>query len=819
MAGTQNRWKGWWDGPLTQYVAGVYSATSYFNDDFHLKQLAHLLYGVIMVNGDVLETAMQHAIHLANNRATQAQLDNSNTAMDPQERRAAAVGLALTWDMLTTYSGFTAANKAKIGDALIRVLDKMNNDFDDLMDGHAPADQAAKIVGAISLFGESGSGFNYDTGASSAKTRLDFGLDYQYGGNAAVTSGGEAALDTHRYFSTVGGSGKGIWYEEVALHSVFQQFLAMTQGFSAITLDDAAYVPFDEAWVEQVMSWLLHFGLRGDGEIFRIGDTNRNKAPWFVRNNRGCASTLVTYPASGTYRKQAMWFLEQWHRNAGVQNAKDAGDTSGSAYQRAHEFVLVDPSDPLNAAKHPADISTAKLKYWSTPGAYSYVSDWSKDAGMHLSAQFPEFWYYGHQDLDVGAIQITVKNDMVLLNRGLYDTSVASDNAGAADNGGTMTNNFSRQSISKSGIVRVSDELAVSGNTPHRARDRGGTKRTYPNGEGGQLWKHDGAENIDPRSVGHMRFDGSGNMWRRCEGRPGAPAGTTGMELIGGGGEGDSYAFFYANARRGYLRLHTELGGAVERTRVMECRDMLIRNQPTGPILFRYWRADSRLASMKKAQGWNFWGNPVVGNFPATGKFYAEGYLGTVSPSPPTREVGVCMVWYYNHTAFSAFQTGGNQTKDALGYGNQQFFYNPYDGSGGKNYPPSEDIGNYPRHLPDLGLYRIDIKPKVQAVRDDFVCLVIPLVKGDSEDVLGVKWLTEDKFYGVQFGNGDVYKINKTDFTFVAPNQPVDNIPPGAPTGLAATVGAVTGRVSLSWTANSIETDLRSYRVYRRIKV
>lgn len=773
-------WATWW-AALTPYLDLSYDETTYWQSSFHLKMLAYSTAYKVTGNTTYAAEADGHARYYAQNVATSGGVGG----FDEDERREGLLALTAVWDIC--FDQLSSTGRQQIGDAMIRIMDVMTAVNTELIDGHSRIDQAIAALGALALYGESGTGYNYASGASDASTRLNKALDFWYGGNASVTLNGYAAFDTERFYGSPSfgyGAPKGFWYSTLASWGFLQLLMGLKNACSTITLDGDAYDPFvSESWFASNLLWYLNAGLRPDGEHWKIGDTQRLSNPRIAQEQRLLAAMHSRY---SSLRNLGTWLWSEWQA---IQNA--AG--SESKYTRINEFILVDQTGA--AEQSPLQAGTSKTGFFERPGACFLRNTWDYPQSTVFLVQAPEWYYRGHQHLDRGTLHLAHKKDLLLLSSGYYHSSDAN-----AKYGGSHNRNWVGQSVAQSDVVLVDDGAA----TPHSNYDAGGSLTSYPSGEGGQYWKKIGSKR-DPGNVNDMVNDAASSQptlaWKAVEGQ----VQTKGMEKVY---EDSSTVVLYANLRRAYLQESTDLGTSAERVTLYDLKRMYIKDQGHGMMLCVH-RVKARLSSMTKRLNFRVASNPLLGGFTANGQWSSLGYRANAGLS----DGGLLVVAHYNWATFTAQQVGGGSPITGE-YQSQQFFFDPHDGSGGKNYPPAAAL-NSERHRQDLGLYRLVVKPKTAAVEDYFVHLIIPL--DPNESTPNFTWITDPDYFGVTFTDGKAYKLHKTEVRWASPSDPVSGAAPPPPTGLGATTPA-SQRVDLTWNP-VIVSDLVKYRVYRRVKV
>jgi hypothetical protein len=865
-------WADWFSNKMFDYAFNNRSASASsllgtpgaIKSAVHQKCLTFATVGYLTdaFSTDIKAQAITLAKYLAQTWATPVISEGT------QEDREVLLGMAFVFDIL--FQDISAADRKIIGDGIIAQCDLMSLSYGELMDGHSGGDQACQLIGALALVGESGAGYDYTTGGSNATTRLNEALDFWFGQNA----GDQARFDYDRYFGADGGSGKGVWYQNLGYWYTSLFSRCYHNAVASSTLDGDDYTLYtNESWWGKVGEWFLNAHARGDLEYFKIGDTARVSSPLFHEYSRVSLAHLMTH--GGAWRGNICWLYR-------ILNALE----TGSAYTKTLDFLLCDPDDPANISTPPATNAVATSRLFAPPGSYFYRSSWdiAGEDNCIVNIHAPEYYYLGHQDLDVGSIQINVGKDMVLCNTGTHSSSDAK-----AKYGGSHCNEWQRQSLSKSGIVLVDDEAGVvaatpvEDSTPHTNKNEAGTHTTYNHGEGGQLHKKyvmatgtstaatsntitlasassainnayieayiyitsgPGAgqskritgyvgstkvatvasnwstnptasgykiTSIDPISTTNMTSHLGGLAWKRTTSVAGDV--TKGIQLLKSTALYDYLAW---DSRYAYLRQYPDLGGSSERVRMAQNKIIVIKAgvEHKWPILFRVARYQSRLASMKKKDPWHFWGNPVVGSFGTTGAFYADGYYADTISSG-----GRCWIAYHNFAGYSTEQIG-DSAASFTGTSLADAKFRKFEGgsSSGANYPPANTPGA--RHLNDIGRFRLSVKPIAQNVEDSFVCLIMPMAHTDSPPSYT---LSDDiDWWIVTFpATQHVYKIHKLTSSVIGPDDGVDTAPPSAPTNVAAT-NPLSQTVVVSWTGDSNDTSMNNggkYRVSYRVKV
>lgn len=759
----------WWNDDLIPYLEHNYSSASYVTNSFFEKMLGYCLavYLIDSPSFDYFSQARGHALYACANYFP----------TNKQDIRDLLLALCAVFDLCNAQ--LSASDKTTIQTRILAICDDnfsiptgSNSAAAEMMDGHTRIDQALTALACLTL-GVTG-------------TRLDRALDFWYGGNAGVSAGSKAAMDTDRYYSANGGAGKGPHYQGLANYGAIWLLHALSNATNpaaaggALTFNGDPYYPWsDEAWFKQSVLWFLYLGVRGDGDYFRLGDTLRQNNPVFSLHHR---VNLAAAAARSDYRPTAHWLYDQWQ-------AKSASLGQGTSYTRTPEFLFLDrASDP---AVGPTPTSFPLVRGFLPAGAAVFRNTWDLPNSTIAHVQLTPRYYRGHRDNDVGLIQISHKKDMVLLNSGMYSTSSGEV---AAAPGGSHLLNWAKQGVSKSGIPLCDDGSA----NPHGNYNSSGSFVSLPGGLGSPYFKTFGSKR-DCDNVDDMRNDGEGLAWLISQG-VGADEGYT---WIGGNSAVD---VLYANTKRAYLKEYTDLGTSAERLLTCEIKLMWIKDQQ-WPCMLRLVKLVSRTAGMVKRDQWHFWGNPVLGEFDARGILHAKGYLADQN----LPNGGKILISYDDHANLSVASTGGAPSG---AFGSTQFFYDPHDGSGGRNYPP--DAYNSTRHYPDIGRYTVHVAPKVQTQTVYFACLLVPLDPADTGP--SVTWISSSSFRGVRFPDGKLYQIGKDDNSFISPGGAADSTPPVQVTGLAGSTPG-SGRASLVWTPISGDPSMDNgggYRVYRR---
>lgn len=717
------------------------------------------------------------------------------------KRRSMLMGLGWTYDLF--YADLSASQKSTINAAVISMCDKMTLDPKEMLDGHSAGDQMAQLIGALAIYGDH----------AGAPARLQEAISFWYGGDPAVTMDAQARLAYNRYFAANGGGGKGAWYEALDSWKCYHFLEAVQNGLTGMTLDGDAYtLPGGETWIDKVGEWWLNVVIRGDMDYWKWGDTGRQDNPWFHENTRVALSYLIQN--SPTWRKQLRWAYDK------IQTKTESLGQS-SANNRVTDFLLFELGAAANQPLAPESSTPvpSKSRLFEPPGTYFYRNNWDIGGPTHctINIHCPTYYFLGHSaDLDCGLIQINVKDDMVLLNTGMYDV----DQANVADFGGTHTNNWVRQSISKSGVPLIDDLFTTLlqspdyTSKPHVNRDFNGNVAVYSHGQGGQLHKYDpnaaaSPKPIDPFTVAKMIGDGGGLTWRRTVGINGET--DRGLEVKA---DTADLVFLTADIRRAYIRRLTDFNTADDRTEVVQLKIMIVKNEGPWPYIFRVARIKARQAAYVKRDHWHFWGVPVTDNWLAKGHFRGLGYRATEEAA--TAQGGKCFFAYYKHTDLQMSVVGDSSSNFTTAGANHFATF-----IGGSATPTRWPLSANPsvRFKPDIGRFRVEVRPKVAQLEDSFVCLICPL--GVNDQAPDFTFFETQSHYGVRFGGETsqrVYKIHKTQALYEGPTDPLDTEAPAAPTGVQAAPGPGSGQVTVSWNANT-EPDLAKYRVSYRVKV
>jgi hypothetical protein len=689
-----------------------------------------------------------------------------NTSYIPgwTSRRYRLLALCYAYNFLrTSVITFSEADRKIIGDVIVAYSNKTysTNEF---LDGHSAGNVMAVLVCGITLNAESGSGYDY---SSAATTRIGYGLDFWFG----ASQGAETHLDTWRYWSADGSHWMGAWYSHLGLWKASFALKAVDTGFiqnsetpNSLQLNGVDYAITDEAWLEKIGEYCLNSWWRGDEEYWAVGDISKITNPLFHQNTRHSLSFLQTY--GGDFRKPISWLYDQYQARI-----EAAGQNSGA--KRAHDILFHDPSDTDNAATHPRDHTPAvsTTRYFDPPGGFWHRSTWDYDNACIINIECMREFFSGHTHLNCGAIQICVKDDMVLLNTGLYSGSMY---------GGDHHRYWYQQSIGHSGVPLIDDNAAT-----HYNYNLGGTWTEYPSGIGGQLWKMFGAEK-DAYNINDIRFDAGGEAWLRCE--------VTKFE------DSTDFAFLNMDIRKAYLFEYDEIDTDAERVRLCEIRYVIIKGEGVWPIVFRVVRIQSRLANMVKRDHFHSYNNFAFtyphadggGNGP-TLRASATGYQGNSK----------VLIDLYNRQDYTSYIVGGG-LPDVFGYQAHSFEYN------NTNYPPEESAST--RERPDLGRYRVEFLANTQRTEEYFVELIHPM--GVQDSPLNYTWIDDADWFGVRFsGSAHEYRIHKT---LDRATMTGDSTAPGHVTGLTATPGDT--QVVLGWTPNT-DADIASYKAYKRTKV
>jgi hypothetical protein len=584
---------------------------------------------------------------------------------------------------------------------------------------------------------------------------MDDALGFWYGD----TAGDICHMDAWRYFCSDGGHWMGGWYPHLGIWKLSFMLNAMVSSLDSITLNGDSYAPItDESFIGLLGEYVLNTWYRADDDYYTLMDTSRIVTPWVHNQTRHGLTFLIAN--GGTYRKPLRW----------LKDTLQAVEVC-TAYSQIHDVIFYDPSDTDNASVHPQSHTPAiaQTYYANPPGHYSYRNTWDYDNACVIKINCPERYFLGHTHLDCGGIQIGVKDDMVLLNTGIYRTSDS-----AADYNGTHHHFYYQQSLAHSGVPLCDD-----GSYVHYNYNYSNAWSAYPTALGGQVWKMNGAAK-DTYNVSSMRFDGGGEAWHRSTMT--MPENET------------SYDFVVCDVRRAYVRDYTEIDSSTERVRACKIKYLVIKGEGVWPIVLRLHQMTSRLTTMDKRDHWHAYGQWTL-SYPGNGAYRgtAQGYRGT----------GKVLIDLYNYADFLTQQVGGGAL-DAAGYAAQQFYYS------GTNYPPSNTCPT--RYLPDLGRYRLEHRALIGRATENFLQLIMPMGVYDSPPAY--TWINEGDWYGIRFSDSaHEYRISKTaDVVSVSS----DTTAPASPTGLAATVGDT--QIPLTWNPNT-ESDMASYKVYYRAKV
>jgi hypothetical protein len=782
---TAGSWQTWYDGSGLSQADGYLTATDATltnSEAAYNRFLLLALYGWIEGTTSYHTKLLSSAKYLAQHPTIWEAFIS---------RRFQILALSYAYDFLDAgVIAFADADKKIIGDALQSLctanahVNLTTGDYDEYLDGHSAGNLMSQMVAGIVLSGESGTGFNYSTFAT---TQIDEALNFFYGASASDPKG----LDVMRYFG--GAQPAGTWYSMLrtwkfvhALQAIRKGMVQNSETAHSLQLNGTDYNPdVDEDWIASAGEYILHSWLRGDDNFWAVNDSQRVTNPWLHDYTRHPLSWLVAL--GGTWRKSLRWLLD-------TLNAKTAAVNQLAGYQQVFDFFFYDPSDTDNASVHPKDASPAIAKtiFANPPGSLFSRSSWDYKQAAVLSWEIPERYYMGHPHLLVGGMQVAVRQDLVLTHSGFYSTSDPLANYGALHH-----RQWYQQSISQSGIPLVDD-----GVTTHQNYNATGSLATYQTGLGGQVWMaYDAGGGVivrDPQNLSEMLMSGGGEAFHRAISR--MPANTS------------EYTFAYCDSTFAYCGDYQIR--ATSRVPLCHLKLLIIHAEGAWPVYLYVCRVQSRQSSFQKRVCWHSYG-AWAQSFPhasasGNGDCYrhtAYGYLATSAPSNPSGGKIALDTYTPSGSGMVFQQFGGAGTPNAAGYYPQQFFF------GGTNYPPTYAPNS--RWIAEVGRYTLQALSPATRTEETFAFLIQPMGKDDAP--LAYSWVDENDYIGITFTDtGHTYKIAREEFAVLAGTGGEESGPPAAPTGLVASPGIL--KATVSWSPNT-ESDISSYRVYYREKV
>jgi hypothetical protein len=774
-------WLSSWAGTITQCNGWVSSGMDLTaGESVYDRFFALGLAGWIENEHSYHDTLLTQARSLAQNTAIW--YGNSSTSHRHQE-----LALAYAYDWLRTgVITFPAADRRIIGDAIVArcVSSTLSTEY---LDGHSAGDMMAELCCALAIYGESGTGYDYTTWATA---QIDQALDFYYG----ATPGAVCRLDTLRYLCGDGGHYIGCWYSQLELWEMFWLLQAVDKGFvpnretpNSLQLNGTNYAPLtDETWVAKLPEYVLNSWCRGDKDFFAINDTARVSNPFLHDYTRNSLAFLIKN--GGAYRKQLRWLADYLHAEAVARGQY-------TAYQRAHEYVFWDPSDTDNASEAPSVSvdAPAKTRLFKPPGSFWHRNTWNYPESCVINIECNERYFYGHKHLNVGAMTMTVRDDVVLIGQsGLYNTQDSS-----ALYGGDHHRRYHQQSIAHSCVpLFPCIANAPTQHSAHRASD--GARVQYASG-GGQLWKtwvEGGTTNYDCYNISSMRFDGAGLAW---------DASTVSLEE-----DNDDFAFLHIDASNAYV------SDSDHGVKPVSCRMaiVVIKRESIWPIVFRLvTMAINDLSTAIAQPNWAPYPPGAVRSIPYhVSHAPSMTYLNQGTEDQLTRRIeaqgivgsGKIVLDVWDPKGTKSWTSYGMDNINANGYGAHQFIMRQ------DNWPPTNAA--IARFDPDLGRYTVEVFSDRPVATEQFCELYQP--RGAKDAPVAYTWYRDNDWIGVRFSSSDhQYNIHQREIWAVMTG---DNTPPAKVQGVIAT--PLDSAFSLRWTPNT-EGDLDHYHVYYREKV
>jgi len=740
-------------------------------------------------------------------------------------KRDQVFAMAWAYDFLRTgVITFSEADRKTIGDELISQADyNGTNSPNEYIDGHTRGNYCAILHAMLALHGESGSGYNY---TSTASSRIATVINFWYGASA----GAPAAIETERYCIGDGGQFKGIHYSAIAAWHAFWFLRAVSSGFvrnsetpnSLLQLGDE-YEPWtDETWIQKYGEWWLRAEMRGDGNFLKIGDSDRITSPWIHENHRWAINTLIKY--GGAWRGRMRWLWEELYNfttRATSATPPGAGQTI-STQVRVYDFMQWDPADSGNPVQTPQSQNTPLSRLFDPPGQLFHQNSFVENEKCLLHIQHDIRFFEGHTGHAQGAMQIYVKGDGVLINSGRLDNGDSS-----AQFGGIHHKLWYQQGISHSGSVLVEDRPVTGFNSPHVTKVDG-TYIKIVDGLGGPRYKaYDpgGGDPIvrDPGDIGKVRFDAGGLAWLKTGDVNGNGRFKIQQQVVG------KYLFAHCDARRAYLSRAeyydlapnlTVIGGggfaaegSGDRFQTTtdgigtgcEFKYLIIDEIWQWPIILQLVRINTRDARYIKRQVWHFGTVPNFTNAPSGGRrISANG----------KKNIGKCVIDVYQPGLYTISTVGTNtviQGSGSIVYYQDQFSYTP----GTSNWKPT-DLYN-PREQADIGVRRVDVRVLQDVKEHTYLNVIFPCLIGETPPVYN--YVDTPSFLGIDF-NGAQYLIHKSQIRVQTTSDTTeDTTAPGVVANPTAIGGPGSGKVTVGWSPNPDADEVAKYKIFYREKV
>lgn len=825
-AGTSQH-PGWgpWYTRLKNSIGDSMTANLVTDPERDKHMLAMLVVHIVdTTSTDAGQAAINGALALA------AHVETNGVNGFGSEKRECLLTLAWAFDVLkdAVYPGavsLTDPEAVTIGDAIIRGSQDLNIPESQKIYGVGNGDLAVVAVANMALI-------DHPTFNTTATENMNDALDHWYGDAFDLS---DSRISYDRYYEFGGGKGSDYEFRSKAYTSWLMY--AYSQAVASSTLQGSSYDPVqDEDWLKTCPEWWLNVMWRGDKDYLKIGDSSRPISPIFSRQQRIVLGMAIRY--GGSFRKPSTWLYNRLQKSL-----DDSGE--GSAKDQAYDFFIFDPTNPDNIATSPATIpapsGVSKSQMFDRPGSYFHRDTWDIPESTIINIQAREYAFNSHDDKNVGAIQMSHKQDMTILSSGMYEIDGTLSRALGSHN-----NTYKRLSIAHSGTVLFSDPNSDMAHKEHYEINQAGEKIGYPSGKGGQLYRQFN-DDLNVETVDKLITDDGGNAWRTC----GLTDGADRMTKVY---DDDRLTFLTFQARRAYLLESSFFDTGKDLVRNCFHKILIIKKSalvPTGPYIFRVVHCEAKNEAIEMLDHWHFWGKPQISTYGSGMQtFEADGFHRFVDvlpedSEPPGNEWGRGRVSYYDPSSYS-YTTVGNFVPKGMeeglptAGGDQQWGYKT--GMGFTNYPPTPDhsIPNNKRLFNDIGQWRMEVKPKTATgtKEQDFVCAVW------SESLVGSERLSNQEQQWAEPTSGTVqapafeftessthyvmkfpsssestesslFQISKTTNSFLGPDETPDSSPPDDPSGLEIEVGVVSGRITMTWDANT-EPDMRQYIISKK---